>query len=443
MKKPKIPPKFEVSSAEKLFDILDRVPSPLVEGKYLHWDEVRYRPCPEGLSDKEWWFGIKTRRQSLYKSLPIIDRQGKPFQYAMVDPIPECLHHIDRGASGMIEGYDSALNADNRDRYFIHSLMEESITSSQLEGASTTRKVAKDMLRSGRKPRDKSEKMIVNNFNTMRRILELKDRPLKPEIVHEIHRMVSQGTLDDPDAEGRLRNTDENIAVYNQYNEILHEPPHAKELPERMRQMCDFANAITPAEFIHPVLRAIMLHFWLAYDHPYVDGNGRTARALFYWSMLRNGFWLFEFVSISHIINKSPVRYGMSYLYTETDDNDLTYFLLFNLDVIRKSIESLHRYIDRKSQQIHTLENELRGMRGLNYRQQALISHALRHPNHVYDIESHRKSHNVVYQTARSDLLEMESAGLLRSHRRGKKIFFTPVENLEAKLHLEVEIEKL
>ena len=65
--------------------------------------------------------------------------------------------------------------------------------------------------------------------------------------------------------------------------------------------------------FIHPMIRSIILHFWLAYDHPFVDGNGRTARALFYWSMLRHGYWLFEFISISQIILKGPdqIREGL------------------------------------------------------------------------------------------------------------------------------------
>jgi Fic family protein len=63
---------------------------------------------------------------------------------------------------------------------------------------------------------------------------------------------------------------------------VFHTPPPAAELPARLEAMCDFANSKTPDTFIHPVVRGIFLHFWLAYDHPFVDGNGRTARALFY-----------------------------------------------------------------------------------------------------------------------------------------------------------------
>jgi Fic family protein len=172
----------------------------------------------------------------------------------------------------------------------------------------------------------------------------------------------------------------------------------------------------------------------LAYDHPFVDGNGRVARALFYWSMLRSGFWLFEFISISQIIIHQPAKYGRAFLYTETDDNDLTYFILYHLEVIQRAIKELHEYIKRKTEKLQAIERELRGITILNHRQRALISHALRHPNHQYTIRSHQISHNVVYQTSRLDLLELESRGLLSSQKIRRTWFFTPVSDLEEKL---------
>jgi Fic family protein len=182
------------------------------------------------------------------------------------------------------------------------------------------------------------------------------------------------------------------------------------------------------------VIRAIILHFWLAYDHPFVDGNGRTARALFYWLMLRHNFWLFEFISISQIIRKAPIKYGRAFLYTETDDNDLTYFILYHLDVIRRAIKELHEYIKRKTEKLQALERELRGIVVLNHRERSLINHALRHPHQRYTFKSHQTSHNVVYQTARNDLLDLERRGLLISQKIGKTWYFTPVGELEEKL---------
>jgi Fic family protein len=201
-----------------------------------------------------------------------------------------------------------------------------------------------------------------------------------------------------------------------------------------MKIMCDFANGKTPNSFVHPALRAIILHFWLAYDHPFTDGNGRTARALFYWSMLRSDFWLFEFISISSIIRKAPAQYARSFLYTESDDNDLTYFVLGQIKVIMKALEELVQYVKRKTKQVRVMEAELRGVEVLNHRQKALISHALRHPQHRYSIESHKRSHNVVYQTARSDLLNMVERGLLIKNKIGRRLYFSPVPDLNKSL---------
>ena len=190
-------------------------------------------------------------------------------------------------------------------------------------------------------------------------------------------------------------------------------PAPAESLSARVAALCDFANETaagasqTPRLFVHPVVRAILLHFWLAYDHPFVDGNGRTARALFYWSMLRQKYWLFEFVSISEILLQSPAKYALSFLHTESDDNDITYFLIHQSEVICRAIESLRRYIERKSHEWRSTETLLRNAFSLNYRQQAIIGHALRHPGMRYTVEGHRSSHGIVHETARRDLMEL------------------------------------
>ncbi|MBV9489225.1 MAG: Fic family protein [Verrucomicrobia bacterium] len=225
-------------------------------------------------------------------------------------------------------------NSHTRNQYLMSSLINEAITSSQLEGAVTTREVTKEMLRTGRKPLNRSEAMILNNYLTMRRIIELKAQPLSCELVFEIHRLVTEGTLDDPSAAGRFRRVDEAVRVEGVDGEVFHVPPKADELPVRIERMCAFGNAQTPDYFVHPVIRAILLHLWLAYDHPFIDGNGRTARALFYWSMLNNEYWLFEYISISDILLRSPRAYYLAFLYTETDSNDATYFINHHLEII-------------------------------------------------------------------------------------------------------------
>ena len=139
------------------------------------------------------------------------------------------------------------------------------------------------------------------------------------------------------------------------------------------------------------MVRAILVHFWLAYDHPFVDGNGRTARALFYWVMAREGYWLCEYVSISRILKKARVQYARAFLYTETDDNDATYFILYQLGVLTRAIRDLHAYLDRKAAEVREVEDLVRRSTALraelNPRQLDLLTHALKHTNAEFTVE--------------------------------------------------------
>jgi len=408
--------------------------TPLPAGKYLHWDELKRRKAPGDLSHQEWWAAVSLAREVLWETLPLLDKQGRPFVFGVPGPVALDLHHIDRDAAGHIRSSAGAPLQAESQRYLISSLVEEAITSSQLEGAATTRRVAADMLRSGRKPRDHSERMIFNNYRAMEHLRSLRSEALTPEHVLELHRMITDGTLDNPQEAGQYRRNNEVQVVDERDHTVLHRPPAFRELPRRMQRLCDFANADESSlPFVHPVLRAILLHFMLGYDHPFADGNGRTARALFYWSMARSGYWLMEYTSISHILRKAPAQYVRAYLYTETGQNDTTYFLIHQLRTIRKAIAALHEYVDRKTRERNETERLLSSspaLRGrFNHRQQALLNHALRNSGIAYRVDAHQKSHGVVYQTARTDLLGLESIGLLEKTRQGNAfVFFAPTD---------------
>lgn len=440
MKLPQPAPDFDailrqIAEKNRFEPVLQLADQLHAETRYMHWDEIRRRPVPSGFTYEEWWAALKLKRRAAYRQIPLLDKYGREFRYYITDVVQELLHDIDSGAGGFIGIPDPITNPQTRDRYVVNSLIEEAITSSQLEGAVSTREVAKEMIKSGRKPRDRSEQMVLNNFSTMKYIMEIKDRNLTPELVFEIHRLVSSNSIDKPDAVGRFRTEDEDVKVRAQFDDtVFHDPPNANELDARMLQMCDFANGRTPKTFVHPVIRAILLHFWLAYDHPFYDGNGRTARALFYWSMLRSGYWLFEFVSISSILVKAPAKYARSFLYTETDENDLNYFIIYQTEVINRAIKELHSYIERKRREILDIEAQLKYLRRLNHRQQALIIHALRHPFQEYTVASHQRSHAIAYGTARSDLLELVSLELLEQGKRGKAMVFEANQLLHERL---------
>ncbi len=442
MKIPKTPPSTHDllsrigECPERLMTVIKVSQEATNDGNYMHWDKLRHiKKTPENLTTEEWWLALKLARERQRKQLPLQDKKELRFWYGLPDPISEHLHHIDQDAAGRIEVPESEItNPSTRDRYIAHSLIQEAITSSQLEGATTTRVAAKQMIRSGRLPGDRSEQMILNNYRAMETIRRIKDRPLTVKVLLDLHHILVNDTLDNKSAAGRLRRADEIVRVEDLYNEVLHEPPPADQLHKRLKKMCDFANGKTPSYFVHPVIRAIILHFWLAYVHPFVDGNGRCARSLFYWSMLRQGYWLCEFISISELIKKAPIKYGKAFLHTETDENDLTYFILYHMGIIREAISELHEYVAGKVKELRHIERLLQTSSGYNHRQMAILGHALRHPDAEYTVKSHMTSHRIVDQTARNDLYDLASKELLVQHKLGRTYYFMPARDLRERL---------
>ncbi len=406
---------------------------------YPHWDKLRHLDPPQGLTHEEWWSGLKFGRLNGRRMLPLTDLTGARFSYTTPDAALRLLHLIDQRCAGEVR-MPEVVTADGqaKQHYLVNSLMEEAIRSSQLEGASTSRHAAKELLRTGRPPKDRSERMIINNFLAMQYMREQMGDRLTPAAVLELQRILTADTFDGPDASGRLQTPDEErvVVVDRIDGGVLHQPPPAEQLPERLQALCDFANGESDDEetFIHPVVRAILLHFWLAYDHPFVDGNGRTARVLFFWSLRTKGYWLVEYLSISKILREAPGKYNRAFLLTETDEGDTTYFLLHQLEVIERAIEQLHEYLQRKVAEVRDVEQLLRGSGGFNHRQTALLSGALRNPDHVYTFTSHAKSHGVTHETARTDLHALADRGLLDVEQIGRLYRFRPKVDLTARL---------
>lgn len=398
---------------------------------YWHWDQMRRRPLPKPWQRESIWAAIKLTRSLQRRTFGLRGKAGDLFSYWLPEKAQEDLHEIDLGLGGNIGIAQPHLSAADKRRYLINSLMEEAIASSQIEGAATTRKEAKRMLRSQRPPRTYGERMIVNNYRTIQMLRDHTAEPLSLEMICTIQESMTRDTLENPRDAGRLRSAADKVEVVDvRDGEVIHIPPPAEELSERLTLLCKFANQQDEGPFLHPVIRAILLHFWLAYDHPFVDGNGRTARALFYWSMLRSGYWIFEYIPISRIINRSPIRYSRAYQYAESDESDATYFIMFHLRAIRQAQTNLDEYLLRQHQKANEARRLVTHFPDLNHRQAAVLRDAVSGRHDEYTIESHRHSYGVSYGTAYGDLKALAERGLLKSIRRGKQWVFYAAEDL-------------
>lgn len=437
-KAPSVPDLLEKLDGDEVLGALKTAVDGTGDGRYLHWDKLKRLEPPAGLSSEQWWLKVKLARSDELRPIALTDPEGGPFSYGLLDTMHRSLHHIDQRCSGEV-AMDEVVTSEKLAgrRFLVNSLMEEAIRSSQLEGATTSQRAAKEMLKSGRPPKDRSERMIANNYRALQFMREEMGERLSPDSILELHQIVTEETLEEPAAAGRLQRPDEErVAVFDRDDgEPIHRPPPAEQLPQRMQLMCDFANQGEEEEpFVHPVIRAALLHFWLAYDHPFIDGNGRTARILFFWLMRTRGYWLAEYLPISRFIRAAPAQYARAFMEVETDGGDTTYFLIHQLQVIERAIDDLHDYLQRKVAEVRNMERLVQGTDYLNGRQLALLRDAIRRPELALSFESHASNHRVSHETARTDLHQLVRRGLLTQRRKGRRHIFEPAPDLPERL---------
>ncbi len=426
MKLPEKPPKqnvhelFAREPGKILTETLDAAAK--VNAEYLHWDELKHDNRFEELNREHVWAIAKLNRDLTARRIPLF---GKLFFYTLTPEIERSLHVLDVkiGRRLGLEGEGPGIYLQKK--FLASSLMEEAIASSQLEGAATSRLVAKKMLREKRKPRTNSERMIVNNYLTMMFIKEqVKGRPLTPELVLEIHKRITQGTLEKREYEGAFRTTNEiKVFAIDDPTQVLHEPPDYRLIDKHVASICAFVNSDTKDFYLHPIVKGIILHYLIGWVHPFNDGNGRTARALFYWYLISQGYDFFEYIAVSRTIKNAPSQYVRAYLFTESDANDMTYFVKFNLRAIDLAVKAFEAYLEKKKIENRQMLDTIRNNPRLNLRQADVLLY-LNKSGSPISITEMQERYRITYETARSDLLELFEQGYVQKIKRGKQFLF-------------------
>ena len=386
--------------------------------EYYHWDELRYRVDDKEL--KNTWALMKFLRKADFNQFSLC---GLDLKYTLLYDFQEALHLIDCNSAGLtdLDGYSQK----DAQVYAISSVMEEAIASSQMEGAVTTRKEAKQMLRSQREPKNTSEKMILNNYLAMKQVKSSLDRKMTVDLILKMHKTVTSGILNGgPEWEGRFREDNETVVADPCNGVVFHVPPSYDKIPSMMQELCDFINR-KEKEFVHPIIKGIIIHYMVGYIHPFVDGNGRMARSLFYWFVLKNGYPLMEYTSISRIMKNSQAKYGLAYQYTETDDYDLTYFIRFNLNCIVKAVSDLRIYIKKKNAEQKQVSDLIKSDTDLS-RDESMILIDYTRSQEMFSVKEISTRYNVSYQTARNYVTHLCELGYLKiTSRSGKTRLYT------------------
>ena len=392
--------------------------------EYLYWDKAKYKPCPSGISPEDLWALVKFFRQNLPERelTPICTESGQCFSWQLLSGLDFTLRNIDMklGPYSQSIKWNSQLPSE---RFITRGVMEEAIASSQLEGANTTRKAAKKMLLEKRKPSSRSEQMILNNYQAMIEIEEkFSEKHLSKNDLLELHVTLTHDTIPDKDV-GRFRIDNDKIIVGDSRDDLIyHIPPAETFFNKELDNFLHYANDVSLKNgFIHPVIKAIILHFWLAYLHPFTDGNGRLARALFYWYLLKNNYRGFAFLPVSRVIRNSPAQYRNAFLYSEQDDNDLTYFIDYYIRKIEQAQRDFENYLDRKASENKKMVSLAQSKYSLNERQIQLLRYFNKNTGATTTIMLYAGIYNVTRLTAGKDLKELEKLGFIISSKKGRE----------------------
>ncbi|MBW1297042.1 Fic family protein [Aquimarina litoralis] len=385
-----------------------------IEENYLYWDKIKYLN-DVNFDSKKLWMATKSIRKIQAIQAKIHDIY---YEFNITKHLQQKLHYLDHNFGAGFQK-EELLSELDKQQYLTNALMEESIFSSMIEGATTTRVQAKDMLRKNKSPKNKSEQMILNNYETIQYISEHKTEDISIQKLYEIHRLVTKNTLAE-DKIGVFRNNND-IHVMNEITgDIVHTPPNFKKLDKLMESFCDFFNNNPKDNFIHPIVKASILHFFIGYIHPFVDGNGRTARAIFYWYLLKNGYWLVEYLSISRVIMKTKIQYEKAYIYAEIDEMDITYFIHYQTKVLTQAFEDLKKYVSQKKEE----ENELSLFYkepNINDRQAQILFWINENENRHFSVKEIETIFSITNQTARIDLESLVERNILRKVHINKK----------------------
>ena len=375
---------------------------------YPHWDDLLRHEPPEDLTHEQWWVRLKTLRLERAITVPdFLAGNGKQLWYTPNPTLLEGLSEIAPVVSGADPDLDRQVSTvtHERDLFVEWTLREEAIASAQLAGAEISRSEALPRFDDHTLADSAAGAQVWNNYLALARVLELADEEFRPELIAELNTILS--------GDGALRTAD-CTDVTDPYGRVWHSAPPASEVAGRLARLCDFANRDSH-EKLPPLLAAMTVHYVAVHDQYFAEANNRTARLLFYWAMFRCGFWLARYLSISKVMAARGLDYRRTFLLTDTDDGDLTYFFEFSTSVLRRSVWQLRARLETELNAGHPTRTPLLGVESeLNHRQLKVLETCLADPRSAFSYETHQIYWGISYESARRDLRSLGKKGLLR-----------------------------
>lgn len=216
--------------------------------------------------------------------------------------------------------------------------------------------------------RDRDVQEVLNYRNVLK-FIEGFDKPeISQETVKHIHELTVHRLLAD-EVLGDYRKTQ--VVVKNsQTGEITFRPPPAVEVPFLMADFLKWLNS-TSYDDVHAALKAGITHYELVRVHPFLDGNGRVARAVATLVLFRGGYDIKRFFSLEEYYDREPLRYYESLQSVGKASGNMTAWLEY-------FSEGLAIELTRIKEKIKALSTDLKIKRSLGGQQLALTERQIK-----------------------------------------------------------------
>lgn len=341
-----------------------------------------------------------------------IESIGRKFWFFPSDSINKKILEIERLGNQLHEKIKTESNF--KQSLISDAAIEEAITSAIYEGANTTRSAAKQLLETGRRPATKDEWMLLNNYEALNYIKENSNVPVTLDLILKIHQIVTKNTMDEADINyvGKFR--DDTVYVVSSKGERVHEGIPFDKIEDTLTEAIKVVTK--HPRYIHPLLRGVILHYMTAYIHPFFDGNGRTARTLFYFKSIKHQLKFVELLSISAHLKNTGNQYEKSFEVVKQHDWDLTYFINYCLESLLAAL----KIVEGKVEYLLRIKG-LQKTHHLNDHQIVLLQRLALQRYRPIDAEKFAQETNRSRELARQELKDLEDKKFLSETKVGKK----------------------
>lgn len=195
------------------------------------------------------------------------------------------------------------------------------------------------------KPKDKKE--VLNYISALKFIDKYgRDiRKMTSSTVLKIYKLITKGVLPEKQC-GAFRNR--MVYVVDSFGRTVFTPPKVEEVPQLVKDLCDWLNS-RESKDLYPVLTAGIAHYELVRIHPFIDGNGRAARALATLILYKLGFDIKDFFSLDDYYNEDRASYYAALQSVDVKNIDITQWLEYFVEGVARQIGGIKNKVQALS----------------------------------------------------------------------------------------------